>query len=240
MSETYQDPYEIYRVKPGDSAQGIAQLFALKLESILANNPDVMGEQQLEPGENLIIPPSDGIVHFVRYGETLSDIAAEYGVDVEAILDDPANSIVRENIVDTQVVFVPNGEASGSVDPLRRGGLVWPSIGSIIRFMDPSHPLGIDIGLVSGSSVVAATSGTVIFAGGNSCCSYGLYVVIMSETGIETLYGQLGGISVAQGQQVRQGDPIGTSGCSGSCDEHNLHFEVIDNGVRVNPVNYLP
>ena len=86
----------------------------------------------------------------------------------------------------------------------------------------------------------AATEGTVVFAGGNACCSYGLYVVIMSPGGIETLYAHLNSIYVSQGEYVSQGQGIGVIGNSGYSTGVHLHFEVIDNGVRQDPLDYLP
>jgi murein DD-endopeptidase MepM/ murein hydrolase activator NlpD len=106
----------------------------------------------------------------------------------------------------------------------------------------PWHPLGIDIDgfNLPGAPVVAATDGTVVFAGGNACCSYGLYVVVMSPSGIQTLYAHFSSIAVSQGQQVGQGDTLGIIGSTGNSTGRHLHFEVIDNGVRENPLNYLP
>jgi murein DD-endopeptidase MepM/ murein hydrolase activator NlpD len=87
---------------------------------------------------------------------------------------------------------------------------------------------------------VAATSGTVVFSGGDPCCSYGYHVIIMSPDGIETVYGHFSSLAVSTGQTVSQGDILGISGCTGYCTGNHLHFEVIDNGVRVNPLDYLP
>ena len=120
-----------------------------------------------------------------------------------------------------------------------RRRLVWPALGPITSHFGPSHPLGIDIGQSEGS-VVAATDGIVVFAGGDPCCSYGLYVVVESTEGIFTLYGHLESISVTQGQRVRQGQPLGNVGCTGYCFGTHLHFEVIDGGVRRDPLSYLP
>jgi murein DD-endopeptidase MepM/ murein hydrolase activator NlpD len=121
-------------------------------------------------------------------------------------------------------------------------GLIWPVVGPISSPYGPSHPLGIDIDgyRLQGAPVGAATSGTVIFAGGNACCSYGLYVVVMSPGGIETLYAHLSSIVVTQGQTVSQGEELGVIGSTGYSTGTHLHFEVIDNGVRENPVAYLP
>ena len=108
--------------------------------------------------------------------------------------------------------------------------------------MGPGHPLGIDIDLYNnpGAAIAAATSGVVTFAGGDSCCSYGLYVVVVSPSGVETLYAHLSSINVVQGQQVSQGGVLGYGGCTGYCTGNHLHFEVIDNGSRANPLDYLP
>jgi hypothetical protein len=121
----------------------------------------------------------------------------------------------------------------------QRSRLVWPALGPITSYFGPSHPLGIDIGQSEGA-VVAATDGVVLFAGGDPCCSYGLYVVIESTEGIITLYAHLESISVTQGQRVRQGQPLGVVGCTGHCFGTHLHFEVIDGGVRRDPLAYLP
>ncbi len=121
----------------------------------------------------------------------------------------------------------------------QRQRLVWPAVGPITSYFGPSHPLGIDIGQSEGA-IVAATDGVVVFAGGDPCCSYGLYTVVQSPEGIATLYAHLESISVTQGQSVRQGQPLGIVGCTGHCFGTHLHFEVIQDGVRRDPLSYLP
>jgi murein DD-endopeptidase MepM/ murein hydrolase activator NlpD len=132
--------------------------------------------------------------------------------------------------------------APGAARSASSEGLIWPVTGPISSYMGPSHPLGIDIDLYNNPNapILAATAGVVTFAGGDACCSYGLYVVIVSPGGIETLYAHLSSINVVQGQQVAQGTVIGYGGCTGYCTGNHLHFEVIDNGVRVDPLSYLP
>lgn len=121
----------------------------------------------------------------------------------------------------------------------QRQRLVWPAIGPITSYFGPSHPLGIDIGQSEGR-ILAATDGVVLFAGGNRCCSYGLYVVVESPDSIITLYAHLETVIVAEGERVRQGQPLGIVGCTGNCYGTHLHFEVIDGGVRQDPLYYLP
>jgi hypothetical protein len=121
----------------------------------------------------------------------------------------------------------------------QRQRLIWPATGPVTSHFGPDHPLGIDIGQSEGP-VVAATDGVVLFAGGNPCCSYGLYTVVQSPDGIITLYAHFDSIDVTEGQGVRQGQPLGIVGCTGHCFGTHLHFEVIDDGVRRDPLSYLP
>lgn len=259
--------YQLYTVAEGDTASAIATRFGVNLQYLLAANSDLRDGEFLTVGQKLIIPPGNGILHDVRYGETLSDIADRYGVTVEDMLVWPDNHLASaDQVVEGQLVFVPDGvpPAAASPEPeappalvvapspapapvaanapTSSSGLIWPVSGPISSYMDGSHPLGIDIDLFGTpfTTIVAATSGTVTFAGGDPCCSYGYYVIIVSADGIETVYAHFSSISVSTGQTVNQGDALGTSGCTGYCTGNHLHFEVIDNGTRVNPLSYLP
>ncbi|MEX2246337.1 MAG: peptidoglycan DD-metalloendopeptidase family protein [Dehalococcoidia bacterium] len=260
-------PYQVYEVQDGDTVSSIAAKFGLSPEYITANNAEIVDADFLTLGQSIIVPAGNGILHEVRLGDTLSDIAARYEVDIEAITAFAANKINDPAaILEAQLVFVPGatipspvpvadpGGGGGAVPvetpppgsagsgPASTAGLIWPLYGPISSYMSGSHPLGIDVDAFNlpGAAVAAATSGTVIFAGGNACCSYGLYVVIMSAEGIETLYAHLDSIYVVQGQTVTQGDAIGSVGSSGYSTGRHLHFEVIDNGTRVDPLSYLP
>jgi murein DD-endopeptidase MepM/ murein hydrolase activator NlpD len=122
-------------------------------------------------------------------------------------------------------------------------GFIWPVTGPITSYFGPSHPLGIDIGLGPngvGIPIHAAMAGTVSFAGGNACCSYGYYVVVDHGGGFQTLYGHLSKIDVSVGESVSQGETVGLSGTTGYSTGPHLHFEVHLNGKVVNPLSYLP
>lgn len=96
---------------------------------------------------------------------------------------------------------------------------------------------GIDIGVASGSSVVAAEAGTVIASAYNSARGY--YVMVNHGGGLTTLYQHCTTIDVQVGQQVARGEHIATSGSTGISSGPHLHFEVRLNGVPQNPLNYV-
>lgn len=264
--------FTIYEVQPGDTVSSIAAIYGLQPQSIIWNNVEINNEDLLAVGQLLRIPAMDGIIHEVRLGDTLSDIAARYDVELGAMNAFVSNGIgSADDIQEKQLVFVPGGTVPPPPEPepealqpaefaggevaapaavpaapavpfTPSAGLIWPVTGPISSYMGSSHPLGIDVDLYNSPNapVLASTSGTVIFAGGDPCCSYGLYVVIVSPGGIETLYAHLSSINVVQGQQVSQGAVLGYAGCTGYCTGNHLHFEVIDNGVRQSPLSYLP
>jgi murein DD-endopeptidase MepM/ murein hydrolase activator NlpD len=275
------DLYKLYTVRTGDTASAIAARFGVDLQYLLWANPDLRDGELLTIGQMLVVPSGNGLLHHLRYGETLSDIAARYGVTVESIMAWDGNGIgSADEVLEEATLFVPAGvppvtilpeptpepanepvfveapapapappapaappvEAPAPAQPAGGSGLIWPVYGPISSYMDYSHPLGIDIDMYNnaGAPIAAATSGTVTFAGGDSCCSYGLYVIILSPAGIETLYAHLSSFAVSAGDQVSQGATLGYGGCTGYCTGSHLHFEVIDNGVRVNPLSYLP
>jgi murein DD-endopeptidase MepM/ murein hydrolase activator NlpD len=123
-----------------------------------------------------------------------------------------------------------------------RAGFIWPATGPLSSRFGPSHPLGIDIDLYNNrnSPIGAAAAGTVTFAGGNTCCSYGLYVVVDHGNGYTTLYAHLSRISVSVGERVSQGEVLGSGGRTGYATGDHLHFEVHYNGAIINPMNVLP
>src|SRR5262249_50774724 len=107
--------------------------------------------------------------------------------------------------VDSQYLSPATDSAPATSDS-GGGKYIWPVAGrSITTYFGPSH-LGIDIDQFpsGGNPVVAAAAGKVTFAGGNACCSYGLYVVVQHRDDVETLYAHLQSIDVREGQEVAQ------------------------------------
>ncbi|MDE7098137.1 MAG: peptidoglycan DD-metalloendopeptidase family protein, partial [Ruminococcus sp.] len=137
-------------------------------------------------------------------------------------------------------------------------GFIWPApkfsyISSYFGYRWGTTHKGIDIGDagIMGGSAVASQSGIVItvnnscthnYAKSSSCgCGggYGNYVVISHDGTYSTLYGHLTSAAVSVGDYVNQNDVIGYIGCTGFSTGAHLHFEVWENGVKQNPLNYV-
>ena len=124
--------------------------------------------------------------------------------------------------------------------------LEWPIQGSIaMAFGSRIHPVfktkvfnsGIDIRAASGAPVRAAGPGEVLFTGWIR--GFGQVVIIDHGRGISTVYAHLASASVAEGDAVKTGSPLGKVGNSGANTDYGLHFEVRRNGRAEDPLHYL-
>lgn len=96
---------------------------------------------------------------------------------------------------------------------------------------------GLDIAAPTGTSIGAAASGTVTYAGNKG--AYGNFIVINHGNGVQTYYAHCSAINVSVGQTVSQGQKIGAVGSTGNSTGPHLHLEVRVNGVAQNPQNYV-
>lgn len=94
---------------------------------------------------------------------------------------------------------------------------------------------GVDIGAPRGTPIRAAADGIAYPYSGPS---YGNYVIIIHGGGLSTLYAHAQKNLVTAGQAVSRGDAIALVGSTGESTGPHLHFEVRENGARVNPMNY--
>lgn len=134
-----------------------------------------------------------------------------------------------------------------------KSGFIFPVAGlskaNINNKHFPSYPghTGTDINInVHGKTIVAAKDGVVqrsmAYIRNGRYYSYGECIVINHGGGLATLYGH--GLPnsrrVTTGQKVKQGQAIMTVGTTGNSTGEHLHFEVLKNGIPVNPLPYLP
>lgn len=96
---------------------------------------------------------------------------------------------------------------------------------------------GVDISVSPGTTVRATGDGVISFAGWDG--GYGQKVTITHGYGFRTTYAHLSKAIVREGQRVHRGDIIALSGNTGMSTGPHLHYEVLKNGMNVNPVSYF-
>jgi murein DD-endopeptidase MepM/ murein hydrolase activator NlpD len=215
-----------HRWSTGDGLNGVAKFFGVSPEDIInypANllDPAIIGDltaPNIQAGAWLVIP--GGRREFVNWS---------------------APAIPREN---PGVAKVLGPGACGSVadGAIGAGVFIWPADHHYLSGFDynPSaNHSGIDIDGDEGMPVYAVDNGVVVYAGWNNW-GYGNVVVINHGNGWQTLYAHLSQYYVSCGQSVYQTNIIGAIGSTGKSSGPHLHFEMMYNGTKVNPHDYLP
>jgi murein DD-endopeptidase MepM/ murein hydrolase activator NlpD len=226
----------VYDVKLGDTVTDIAATYSIDPAEIVAFAPNGLeSPDMIVEGSVLVLPGA--VPPPPPPQEAPQETPAP--VTPEPATPEPTAPPPRAPLPVAAATPAPPPPAIDSVDVT---GFIWPVSGTLNSRFGPrwgSFHSGIDIGAAAGTSVAAAASGKVVLAS-YSNYGYGNYVIIRHADGSETLYAHLSRIYVALGQQVGQGETIGTVGCTGWCTGPHLHFEVRIGGVAVDPLPYLP
>lgn len=125
------------------------------------------------------------------------------------------------------------------------GELCWPlpghtyiscHFGEVDAFGNAGHR-GTDIPAPEGTPILAAHSGTVLVSGWND--SYGNQVLLDNGAGLSTRYAHMTQTAVTAGETVTAGQVIGYVGSTGDSTGNHLHFEMMQGGIRVNPLDMV-
>ncbi len=127
-----------------------------------------------------------------------------------------------------------DGAKAGGANPEFR----WPARGRIIQAFKAGGNDGINISLPEGTSVKAAESGVVAYAG-SELKGYGNLILIRHPNGFVSAYANNGDIEVKRGETVKRGQIIAKSGQSGNVASPQLHFELRKGATPVDPTLYL-
>lgn len=256
-----------HTVARGDSVFAISKEFSIKPDTLLWANYDTLNDSpdSIRPGQELNVPPIDGILYTWKEGDTIAAIAGQYKAKVEDVLNWPGNKVDLTNpaFKAGDRVMLPGGSReykqwliptvargkSGTTGvagsscgdgPVGSGAFIWPAGDHFISGNDyyAGH-LGIDIAAGEGAPVYAADAGVVVRASGGYNGGYGNVVMIDHGNGFATLYGHLSQINVTACQGVGAGTVIGYAGNTGNSFGAHLHFEVRQGGGFINPWNVL-
>lgn len=258
-----------YTVQAGDTTEFIAKRFDLQPSSLIWSNEALLrAPDRLSIGQQILVPPAEGLMYEVQVDDTLSKIAETFKARLEDIIRTPVNHLnAGSNLIPGTQLFVPKGvrqitynaiqlsdtqpasaalsrkavlsQAIAPVSPVSAGGaFMWPTQGAITQGFFWGHG-GLDIANAMGVPVLASDNGTVRYAGWDDT-GYGWLVEIDHGNGFTTLYAHLNEFPVEVGQSVMRGQLIGLMGSSGRSTGPHTHFEIRYNGVPQNPLFYLP
>ncbi len=129
-----------------------------------------------------------------------------------------------------------------AIQPVSAKQLKWLTSGFGYRidpiFRTPRFHPGVDYAMPPGSPVYATGDG-VVKRVESKFSGYGKQIEIDHGFGYLTKYAHLNGFEVREGQKIKRGELIGYSGNTGKSTGPHLHYEVMLNGNKMNPVHYM-
>jgi murein DD-endopeptidase MepM/ murein hydrolase activator NlpD len=253
-----------YEVKNGDTLTGIASRYGVSMMTVWWANK-LESKDSLKVGNDLIIPPVNGLIVTVKTGDTIQSLARENKITTDEIVE--VNELEDTNLIVGQVLVLPGARGAPMPTPkpttplapvvgggcgtcggpvrYQGGAWAWPVIGGgnyISQYFTSGH-LGLDIAADYGTTIVSPLSGHVIFAGWKSNGG-GYQVWISHGNGIYTSLNHMSAVTASTGQDVSRGQRVGRVGMSGWASGPHLHIEVWigvpwqSGSYRVNPLRY--
>lgn len=234
----------------GETLSSVTSLYDLTITALVGANPDLSSLDRLPVGVELLIPPGEGLLVGLEYGVDLMDLLAAYGADPVAVAR--ANQLRSPfDLRPGMLLFLPGVEPTAALERLAavrelENTYVWPLHGRLTSYFGrrnlglgtSTFHRGLDIAAPTGSTIVAARSGTVTFAGW-STQGYGNLVKIRHAGRAETWYAHASRVLVRVGQSVSQGEPIALVGSTGISTGPHLHLEIHVGGRAIDPLGEL-
>ncbi len=258
-----------HTVAAGESVLGLAEFYGISADTIRWAN-QLSESEVLQPGQQLLILPVDGVLHTVRRGQNLTKIANLYDVPLEEIV---AQNRLRGTVVTIgQELIIPGGTpllrrpgslarqgapSEGSRAPRAERprptpappGVPPPSVGLFqlpcaciyTQYYHAGH-YGLDLASPGGGPIFAAEDGMVVRAAYGWNGGYGNVVELDHGGGLHTIYAHNRALHVREETRVSRGEVIATMGNTGRVYGRtgvHVHFEVLLNGIKKNPLLYL-
>lgn len=209
----------VHTVAPGQTLWRIAQTYGVPVQQLAEVN-DLEDPSKIRVGQGLWIPGAE-----------------------KALAVAPPEAAAKQTAATTDVPARPPAKSAPASDRVqtRKERFIWPVKGTVFsRFgvRDGAPHDGIDISAPSGSPIVAADAGEVLYAGVQR--GYGNIVLIKHGDGLITIYAHNRENKVKAGERVKRGQVIATVGQTGRASGPHLHFEVREQRVPRNPLFFLP
>ena len=232
-----------YLVKRGDTLFSIAFRFGWDWKALAVRN-QIPEPYTIRPGQtirfdgrsNSTSSPTPTVVAstpaVTRPGTTTTTTTSPSGSIKTTVISKPIGVV--------PVVIPPPAGAPADDGGRSPSGWTWPSNGVLIGKFSSNGSLnkGIDIAGDLGQPVLAASDGSVVYAG-SGLRGYGELVIIKHSDTYVSAYGHNRRLLVREGQQVKAGQTIAEMGSTGT-DRVKLHFEIRRQGKPVDPLQFLP
>jgi len=245
-------PGASYTIQPGDTISGVGRRFQTPVQVLIDLNG--LGPRgAISAGQRVILPEAAVDTGRDPYATGPSPVGVLVPEDGYAPPPPPpppsGNAALPAQTRPTATVTPPSSTAAPPAAAAAVGGInmAWPVRGEVVRRFGPvgmgERNNGINIGASAGASVVASAPGRVAYVG-DDLVGQGLTVLIVHANGWRTVYGHLGSTTVRDGDDVRQGQQIGTVGLTAGDGRPSMHFETRqmqgDDPVAIDPLTVLP
>lgn len=252
-----------YEVQQGDTLSVIAYKYGVSVQTLRDENSAISNSDRLKLGQELAIPPQDGVYVTIESGDSLLELMETY----DGELDDTKlfNNVDADNdLVVGKEIFIVDGTlpvtttyvaatttstyvpATSTASPAvsqyditpSAEGWIRPTQGIVTQGYHGGH-YAYDVADRSKPPILAAASGTIVKAfnsGWNG--GYGHYILIDHGNGYQSLYAHNEVVYVSVGDYVEQGQVIAKMGNTGrvyGVTGIHLHFELIFNGSKLSP-----
>lgn len=169
------------------------------------------------------------VVETVNGKETAKTVVAR------KVVKKPVQKVVVKGTAPSyaKATAIAKARSQGFIHPMNRGDIKQVSA----YWGDGRGHQAMDFSGDVGKPIFASKAGKVVEAGWDG--AYGYMVVIDHGNGYKTRYAHASALCVRRGQSVAQGQQVAKLGNTGRSTGPHLHFEVIKNGVRVNPAPYI-
>jgi murein DD-endopeptidase MepM/ murein hydrolase activator NlpD len=250
-------------VAQGENAQILANRYGVPVDALVHTN-GFASASQVRPGTHIIIPvynsalaASSGARVVANSAPAKAAAPAKVAGARPRTLASQAESLARKPTAstakqETGQAKMPSETKASTRDPApapepKKTAMAsetanpefrWPARGRIIQGFKPGGNDGINIAVPEGTSVKAAESGVVAYAG-NELKGYGNLILIRHPNGFVSAYANNGDIEVKRGETVKRGQTIAKSGQSGNVASPQLHFELRKGTKPVDPTQYL-
>lgn len=166
----------------------------------------------------------------------------EVNIDDVAIDKDVYGSIVLKNTIDENIAHLDNLEKFINAMPVSE-----PIVSTYVsskygKRLDPFLKItrehhGVDLVGPYMTKIYSSAPGKVTFVGDKG--GYGKTIIIEHDHNVKTIYGHLNSYNVKAGDLVSRGDEIGVQGNTGRSTGHHLHYEIIKDNQRYNPMEFV-